>query len=146
MKYLIQQHFQGKQSKSETHKYFKRGSFQQKLSRNQVFIIEKSNKHVHQYDTDGPRFRQTDLFPLLFKNIGFKESQIRPLQDNLNVNVDLSSRLLFPSRNQMQIACLHLWNILESFNFTEVYFASERPIRKKLLPCLKLVRLAWSGR
>lgn len=75
-----------------------------------------------------------------------KASQIRPLQDNLNVNVDLSSRLLFPSRNQMQIACLHLWNILESFNFAEVYFASERPIRKKLLPCLKLVRLAWSGR
>lgn len=46
MKYPIQ-HFQGKQSKSETHKYFKRGSFKQKLSRNQVFITEKSNKHVH---------------------------------------------------------------------------------------------------
>lgn len=115
------QHFQGKQSKPETHKYFKRRSFSKNLAEIKCLWPRRvTNKCIRTILTDHA-WGKLICFPRCTK-YWLQRNPIRPLQDNLKVNADLSRRLLFPSRNQMQIACLHLRNILESFNFHRSLF------------------------
>ena len=69
------QHFQGKQSKPETHQYFKQGSFGKNVAEIECNITKMSHKRALCTVHDAQRFRQTDSFPL-YEDIGFNVTQI----------------------------------------------------------------------